>query len=599
MLGNEYASGEDGLSGLHVLTDDSDSDQQDMRFKKFLSKKTLVNPQPAKAVVGETDGPGVEFPPAVVVENTKPAEIETGVDGAADDNDASTVPVALAAEARNDDANDALAAASSPAREAADVGELELAVPDAKRDEIVDDTATAEIEPANRVQASVGEAENLEKHIPLADAVALSDAGSSTRDAASTEVEIVAKSDEQDASDALHAVESPVETYAVPSCVEVMPCAPPPRLSRQASIEAQLESLMSQAAEDMDSAELLIQINARDRQVSLLKHEIEQLRKSQEDLMTRMEQRQESIEELRAENHALKTVNRSLVEDAAAYHTMRSTDDIRGAGGGETAATSLERDAMQDSAVASLNTIRTASTEVARRPSEDFESERKEYQSIISELQSEVKGLNLYFNKITARLARGDSYLERMLVNDPESDDESSEYSSASQRTVPAGRGSKNFSTQLPSSFATSSASAAAAAAGAFENLRSAVPELMRKRPSLSSLSFFKPAASTSSASEHGLSNPASPLMIDSTSGGDSDGGYYPASPASWFQRMSLFAVGGGGGSVGGGGGSTSAPTTPTGQYMPTSPFSSDSDENVVQMSAVLQADVSPPRHRG
>ncbi|KAJ3169213.1 hypothetical protein HDU88_001009 [Geranomyces variabilis] len=593
MLGNDHVSVEDGLSSLHILSDDRDNDQQDMRFKKFLSK-TLIKAQPAKVTDAEADSPGVASPH--VVENSLPALENTGVNGpAGDHHDASQPPVALAAEARNDHDNDALAAASSPSP--ADDGEVEAAQPDEMRDEPVDGNMDAKSDTTKTVEATIGEAENADKQLPLEDAVTLSDAGSSTRDAASGEVvEAVATYDQQDGSDHLHAVESAVEISTAPARVEGMPSIPPPRLSRQASIEAQLELLMSQAAEDMDSAELLIQLNAKDRQVSLLKHEIEQLRKSHEDLMNRMEQRQESIEELRAENQALKTVNRSLVEDAAAYHTMRSTDEVRGASTDATATTSFGRDEMQDSAVASLDTSRSASTEVARRSSENFESERKEYQSIISELQSEVKGLNLYFNKITARLARGDSYLERMLVNDPESDDESGEYSPASQRTVPAAKRQHNtFPTQLPSSFTTSSASAAAAAAGAFENLRSAVPELMRKRPSLSSLSFFKPAAASSSASEHGLSSPASPLMIDSTSGGDSDGGYYPSSPASWFQRMSLFAVGGGGG----GGSSTSAPTTPTGQYMPTSPFSSDSDENVVQMAAVLQADVSPPRHRG
>ncbi|KAJ3148402.1 hypothetical protein HDU89_004732 [Geranomyces variabilis] len=592
MLGNDHASGEDGLSSLHILSDDR-TPQEDMRFKKFLSKKTLIKAQSAKVTDAEADSPDVA--PPNVVENSPPAHENTGVNGpAGDHHEASQPSVALAAEARNDHDDDALAVASFPSR--ADDGEVEAAQPDETRDETVDDNANAESDTTKTVEASIGEVENADKQLPVEDAVALSDAGSSTRDVASSEAEVVAKYDQQDASDDLHAVESAVEISTTPARFEGRPSTPPPRLSRQASIEAQLELLMSQAAEDMDSAELLIQLNAKDRQVSLLKHEIEQLRKSQEDLMNRMEQRQESIEELRAENQALKTVNRSLVEDAAAYHTMRSTDEVRGASTGATATTSFARDDMQDSAVGSLDTSRSASTEVVRRSSEDFESERKEYQSIISELQSEVKGLNLYFNKITARLARGDSYLERMLVNDPESDDESGEYSSASQRTVPAGKRQHNtFPTQLPSSFTTSSASAAAAAAGAFENLRSAVPELMRKRPSLSSLSFFKPAAASSSASEHGLSSPASPLMIDSTSGGDSDGGYYPSSPASWFQRMSLFAVGGGGG----GGSSTSAPTTPTGQYMPTSPFSSDSDENVVQMSAVLQADVSPPRHRG
>ncbi|KAJ3148210.1 hypothetical protein HDU86_007558 [Geranomyces michiganensis] len=644
------AANSDDDDGDNARNDDSDSaknEHQDMRFKKFsLIKTAAAKPQFEKqplAVEGNGEPNNADPPPQEVFSPNQPAaalvkpldvvvevnggggmrDITLAAEAPADEanqpargkfdlveaNDGGgmhdiipaqspVLPIAAAADGEND-MRPPIVDFTPPARQKSSDGEEDVvtaAEGDGKLDNgtvlVADDGSAMHV-----VDSIKGEVvEDLHDQTSVKDAVVASDAGSSTRVSTKSDLGVVAIVDNRDGEEDINRsynAASALNGFPVPVRHDSIPSALAPRPSRQASIEAQLESLMSQAAEDMDAAELLIQINARDRQVSLLKHEIEQLKKYQDDLVTRMEQRQGALEELRAENLALKTVNRSLVEDAAAYHTLRSSGP--------------------DSRIAaSLDTSKSsASAGVPRRQSDDFDDERQEYQRIISDLQSEVKGLNLYFNKITSRLARGDSYLERVLVNDPDSEDDFETDHPSWHRTAPAPAAEKKhhtFPTQLPSSFATSSASAAAAAAGAFENLRSAVPELMRKRPSLSSLSFFRPTASSSSASEHAVSNPASPLMIDSTVGSfggggseaESDGGgaggyYYPSSPASWIKRMSLFAVGGGANGIGS---ALSAPTTPTtgtgASYMPTSPCSSDSDDNVVQMSAVL--DVSPPR---
>ncbi|KAI8912365.1 hypothetical protein DFJ77DRAFT_81476 [Powellomyces hirtus] len=161
------------------------------------------------------------------------------------------------------------------------------------------------------------------------------------------------------------------------------------RQAETVSIGDQLALLMHEAAKDMDSAELRSMINARDKQVSSLSLENEQLKRMQDEMMTKIELQTQRIFELRFANKAMKTVNRSLVEDAEAYHMLRSKQRkiflpsqapvIVDENGEE-----IVEGPAKDSAVASLDHSRNASPSISQRSSLDVEANEESSRQIIS-----------------------------------------------------------------------------------------------------------------------------------------------------------------------------------------------------------------------
>ncbi|KAJ3182841.1 hypothetical protein HDU85_002444 [Gaertneriomyces sp. JEL0708] len=216
--------------------------------------------------------------------------------------------------------------------------------------------------------------------------------------------------------------------------------------SRTPSVEEQLDQLMSEAAKDMGVEDLHDIIAARDKQVSLLTAEIEQLKKGHSEMVTKIESQGQQIRELETSNKALRAVNRSLLEDAESFHSLRqyiekrsSVSDLKSSPTGQAPETTLHSPSPSSPSVDDAGdgppldaTSTTESNDVdstTQLPTMDPEppltdSDRARYELTIKSLREEIRALNLYANKIASRILI-DDHLERALLQSYQTDNPS------------------------------------------------------------------------------------------------------------------------------------------------------------------------------
>ncbi|KAI9001630.1 hypothetical protein BC832DRAFT_562214 [Gaertneriomyces semiglobifer] len=216
--------------------------------------------------------------------------------------------------------------------------------------------------------------------------------------------------------------------------------------SRSPSVEEQLDQLMSEAAKDMGVEDLQDIVATRDKQVSHLATEIEQLKKVHSEMVAKIESQGQQIRELETSNRALRAVNRSLLEDAESFHSLRqyiekrsSVSDLKSSPTGPTPETTLSipnpsspsvNDAKDRSSLDATST--TASNDIdsaTQRPTMDpapplTDSDRAKYECTIKALREEIRALNLYANKIASRILI-DDHLERALLQSYQTDNPS------------------------------------------------------------------------------------------------------------------------------------------------------------------------------
>ncbi|KAJ3008949.1 hypothetical protein HKX48_008259, partial [Thoreauomyces humboldtii] len=357
-------------------------------------------------------------------------------------------------------------------------------------------------------------------------------------------------------------LEQPVpEKEATPPVAEaslVLPSA-----AEHLNLEQKLESIMNEAAADMDGDDLRTLIGERDKQVSTLQHEVETLKKAHDDLTAKLETQTQRIYELQHAYKAAKTVNRSLVEDAEAYQRSKSvgrasTDRVSPSDrklGDIPEEESEDRSCLLDSGVASLDTSRIHTPRQSRRNSVELNDSHESCKEIIADLQDEVKALNLYVCKITSRIM-SDDYLEQVLTNEPPA---STDVPPVTQRRrrLPATVSPLNLS-----------------ALSGLSSFPVSFKDSIKKRTSMPSIAFFRrepmsPFAETSAP-------PPSPLMIDSTK---EEYALSQTLSPSWFSRMPFFGGG-------------DSPTS-RGTLTPEVDQAADGD-GFVQMSAVSETPAQP-----
>ncbi|KAI8995126.1 hypothetical protein BC832DRAFT_359114 [Gaertneriomyces semiglobifer] len=163
-------------------------------------------------------------------------------------------------------------------------------------------------------------------------------------------------------------------------------------------------------------------------------------------MVAKIESQGQQIRELETSNRALRAVNRSLLEDAESFHSLRqyiekrsSVSDLKSSPTGPTPETTLSipnpsspsvNDAKDRSSLDATST--TASNDIdsaTQRPTMDpapplTDSDRAKYECTIKALREEIRALNLYANKIASRILI-DDHLERALLQSYQTDNPS------------------------------------------------------------------------------------------------------------------------------------------------------------------------------